>query len=605
MTKLSPNREEQWDAEIGIEPMLLSVLSSRLEGIIREMTNTVMKASRSAVIKNSRDFSCGLLTYDHRLLCVEDGIPIHIQALNLTTKPLTEFFDDIKEGDAFLNNCPYTGGTHHADLTVCVPVFCAGKPLFWTLARSHHADIGAPIPTTYLTEAATIYEEGMHFPCVRIQENRRDKEDLIRMCRMKIRVSEIWYGDYLAQIGACRVGEKRLQELVDRYGLETVEAFIEAWIRYGERRAIAEIRKLPRGVWSYETAHDPVPGVADTGIPVKVSVAVDPDEGLITVDARDNIDCVPGGLNLSEATAKGSCQIGVFFNLDPSIPHNEGSASRVKVLLRDGCVVGRPRYPAGTSVATTNVNSRLITAVACCFSQMGKPYGLGEFGFAQSISEAVISGTDPRKGDLEYVNQVFIANAGGPASCGTDGWLCNGAACDGAQITIDSVEIDESMYPVLIESRMVAKDSLGHGEWSGAPGIYGVYRPLAGEMTVIYGSDGDVNAAKGQLGGLDAAPSGNWKRTANGELEKLPGFEEVKCSPMEAVAFLTSGGAGYGDPKRRDPMRVVAAVNADWITKEIAEEVYAVALTLADNGVEYDLDRDETARRRSALGAGA
>src|SRR5262245_61255008 len=100
------------EARPRIDPFLMSVLASRFEAIIREMTNTVMKASRSAVIKNARDMSCGLLTYDHRLVSVEEGIPIHITALDLTTKPITEFFDDIKEGDAYLNNCPYTGGTH-------------------------------------------------------------------------------------------------------------------------------------------------------------------------------------------------------------------------------------------------------------------------------------------------------------------------------------------------------------------------------------------------------------------------------------------------------------------------------------------------------------
>ncbi len=258
------------------DPILLAVLSNRFESIIREMTNTVMKASRSSVIKNARDMSCGILTYDHRLVSVEEALPIHVTALELTTKPITELFDDIKEGDAFLNNSPFFGGTHHADLTLCVPVFCEGEPLFWTLARSHHADIGAPEPTTYLPYAKTIYEEGLHFPCVRIQENGEDKADLIRMGLQKIRVSNIWYGDYRAQVGACRTGERRLKELVKQYGLDTVKAFIEAWMDYGERRAIAAIRQLPAGTFSYEVRHDPVPGVADDGVPVRAKVKIDP-----------------------------------------------------------------------------------------------------------------------------------------------------------------------------------------------------------------------------------------------------------------------------------------------------------------------------------------
>lgn len=583
-----------------IEPFMLSVLSNRMEAINREMINTVLKASRSAVIKNSKDMSCGLVTYDHRLLSVEDVVPVHVSALELTTMPLTEFFDDIKEGDAFINNCPYTGATHHADITICVPVFCDGEPMFWTLARAHHADIGAPIPSTYLPEAATIYEEGMHFPCVRIQENYRDKQDIIRMCRMKIRVAEIWYGDYLAQIGACRTAERRLKELVARYGKAMIKDFIEEWMEYGKRRAIAEIKKLPKGSWTYETRHDPVPKAAESGVPVKVMVTVDPDQGVVTVDARDNVDCVPGGINLSEACATASCRIGVFYNLDASIPHNDGSASRINVLLRDNCVVGRPRYPVGTSVATTNVNARLITAVTCCFAQIGRPYGMGEFAYSQSIGEAVISGTDPRKGDHGYVNQVFIGYGSGPGLQDHDGWVLSGAACDGGQMMLDSIEIDESMYPIIVEARRIAKDTLGAGEFDGGPAVEGVYGPLAGQMTAYWGSDGDVNAPMGVLGGLAAAPSYNGKRRRNGLLEQLVPFGDTVCAPGEMLRFITCGGGGYGDPTRRDPRRVAAAVNREWISVERAEAIYKVALRLAADGVLYEVDEPRTQALRGA-----
>ena len=250
------------------DPLLMAVLSRRLEAIIREMSNTVMRASRSAVITNARDMSCGILTYDHRLICVEEAMPIHVSALELTTKPITDLFDDVKEGDAFFNNSPYHGVTHHADMTLCVPVFADGEPLFWVLSRSHHADVGAPEPTTYLPYAATLYQEGVHFPCVRIQEGREDKADIVRIGLQKIRAPNVWYGDYRAQVGACRIGERRLKALVAQYGIETVRAFVEAWMDYGARRAKAAIRELPAGTWRYTCTHDPIPGVAEDGIPI-------------------------------------------------------------------------------------------------------------------------------------------------------------------------------------------------------------------------------------------------------------------------------------------------------------------------------------------------
>ena len=239
---------------------------------------------------------------------------------------------------------------------------------------------GAPEPTAYLPYAKTIYEEGVHFPCVRIQENGKDKADLIRMGHQKIRVSNIWYGDYRAQVGARRTGERRLKDLVAKYGKETIKSFIEAWMEYGERRAIAAIRQLPAGTFTYEVRHDPVPNVADDGIAVRAKVTIDPKEGLITVDVRGNADCVHGGLNVSEACVIASCRTGVYYNIDSSIPHNHGSASRIVPVLRDNCVVGRPMHPIGTSCATSNVNERLANAVQCCFSRLGKPYGMAEGG---------------------------------------------------------------------------------------------------------------------------------------------------------------------------------------------------------------------------------
>ena len=143
---------------------------------------------------------------------------------------------------------------------------------------------------------------------------------------------------------------------------------------------LTSLRQLPAGTFSYEVRHDPVPGVADQGVAIRAKVKIDPKAGLITVDVRDNPDCVDGGLNVSEACVIASCRTGVYYNIDASIPHNHGSASRIVPIMRDNCVVGRPQHPIGTSCATSNVNERLANAVQCCFAQLGEPYGMAEGG---------------------------------------------------------------------------------------------------------------------------------------------------------------------------------------------------------------------------------
>lgn len=556
------------------DPFLMAVLKSRFEAIVREMSLVVLKASRSAVIKNARDLSCAILTYDCKLVSTEEALPIHVTSMDLAIKPILELFDDISPGDIFLNNCPYTGGTHHADLVVASPVFVDGEPLFWAVALSHHADIGAPIPTTYLPFAKTIYEEGLHFPCVRVVEKYKERSDVIRIGLMKIRAPQVWLGDFQAQIGACKTGEKRIAEVVRRYGHETVLNFVEDWFDYGRRRATAEIKKLPAGRYEYVTAHDPVPGVADDRIPVRVVLTVDPDEGRVVVDICDNIDNVPGGLNTSENTATGSCRMGVLNNLSASIPHNHGSMSRIEVRMAEGKVVGKPRYPVGTSVATSNVNDRLITAGNCVFSEMGMPFGQGEGGSHQPLGMGVISGHDPYRDGAYYVSQVFIGISGNGARHGHDGWLTYSNPANGGQGFLDSIEVDESMYPIVIESRQIQADTQGFGTFEGAPAIGGTMYPVDHEMTIVYAADGTSLPPRGVLGGGTAAPAINRKENQDGSVVDLPAFGQETCKPSERLIFKACGGGGYGPPASRSNEGVESSLNRGWLTPQKALEVY-------------------------------
>jgi N-methylhydantoinase B len=370
---------------------------------------------------------------------------------------------------------------------------------------------------------------------------------------------------------------------------------------YGERRAIDAIKQLPGGTFSYEVRHDPVPGVADEGVPIKAKVTIDNKKGLITVDVRDNPDCVPGGLNVTEACVIASCRTGVYYNIDSTIPHNHGSASRIVPLLRDNCVVGRPQHPIGTSCATSNVNERLANAVQCCFAQLGKPYGMAEGGGNASAALGVVSGTDTRRKEaVPYVTQVMLGLSGGPGSHGHDGWLTYECSVGNGIMVNDSIEIDEATYPILIEERSVAQDSMGFGEWNGAPAVNGSYRSLTGEMTVYFFGDGGTFPPKGVLGGLAGSGCGTWKRLKNGKLERQPDFDHCSAGEKEAVHYRSCAGGGYGSPRDRDPERVLADLNRGWLSLEKARSVFGVAARRGANGVDYELDTAATAKLRAA-----
>src|SRR3954464_909587 len=195
------------------DPVLLAVIANRLDTIVREMENTLLRTGRSAVLNMARDFSCALITGDNRLLASAEGLPVHVIGMEFLAQAMTALHDDLTEGGAFLHNDPYLGNTHPADHVILVPVFFEGVHLFTAAAKAHQADCGNAQPTTYMPYARDVYEEGsLIFPAVRVQRDYRDVEDIIRMCRRRIRVPDQWYGDYLAMLGAARIGERRGQQ---------------------------------------------------------------------------------------------------------------------------------------------------------------------------------------------------------------------------------------------------------------------------------------------------------------------------------------------------------------------------------------------------------
>ena len=501
---------------MSLDPVLLAVIANRMDSIVREMENTLLRSGRSAVLNQARDFSCALVTGDARLLASAEGLPVHVIGMEFLAQAVTDLHDDISDGDAFLHNDPYLGNTHPADHVILVPIIWEGVHLFTAAAKAHQADCGNSQPTTYMPYARDVYEEGsLIFPAVRVQRDFKDIDDIIRMCRRRIRVPEQWYGDYLAMLGAARIGEARLKELCAKYGRETLSAFVEEWFDYSENRIAHVISNMRKGVIVGSGCHDPF-GPAPDGIPINVTVTVDPDAGMIEIDLTDNIDCLPAGLNESRTCAMNNCMTGVFNSIDPDIPHNAGTFRRVQVKLRENCVVGIPTFPHSCSVATTNVGERLVVTTQRSIADAWPGYGLAEGACGIGPGFAVVSGTDYRKGDDAYVNQKFLGSQGGPAGPDIDGWVTYGNAVTNGLMFRDSVEIDELKYPIRVREIRIRQDSEGAGRRRGAPGAIVAYGPKRDTMTAAYVTDGHFHPPRGTQGGGDGASSEPYKLLVDG-----------------------------------------------------------------------------------------
>lgn len=561
------------------DPVLLAVLANRFETIVREMTNTLLRSGRSAVLNMARDFSCSLITSENELLASAEGLPVHVIGTEFLAEAMTELHPDFADGDAFLHNDPYIGNTHPADHAILVPVFVDGEHMFTACAKSHQADCGNGLPTTYMPAARDVYEEGaLIFPCVRVQHERHDIDDIIRMCRRRIRVPDQWYGDYLATLGAARIGERRLKELCEQYGRDVVRAFVSEWFDYSERRMVEAVRQLPAGELIGRATHDPYPGVPD-GVPLTVKVTIDPDEGFIELDLRDNPDNYPGGLNESRACATNNVITGVFNSIDPDVPHNAGSFRRIRVLLREGCIAGVPRFPHSCSMATTNIADRLVCLTQAAFAELGEGFGLAEGALGMGISYAVISGLDARLDSAPYVNQIFLGSTGGPGGPLADGWPTYYLPVAASLMYHDSTEVDEQKYPIHVHAKRLIPDSEGPGRHRGALGSEVVYGPKNLPMMIAYTFEGHENPARGVRGGLTGAPSDGWKIDAHGNRVDVPMAAAMEIVAGERVLSRTGGGGGYGDPMTRDPHTVYEDVIEGWVSPERARDVYGVVLS--------------------------
>jgi len=594
--------DKRWGKGVTTEPYLMSVLSSRMFCTGIEMTNTMIRTARSLLMSICRDLSTAICDRNADVISLPPCIPVHVANMGLTVSPALNHPEGVQEGDLFLNNSPYNGNTHHADYTYIAPVFNDGELMFWTAAKGHQADCGNSIPSTYHPTALDVYEEGaLDWPCVKIQKGYKDVYDLIHMAKMRIRVPDQWYGDYLAGVGSARIGERQLKELCEEYGNDVIKEFCDSYQEYGKIRMIEGIKKLPAGTWDYRISHDRIPDLLPQ-IDIHIIATINPDEGYIILDLTDNEDSQLCGLNLCEATALASARTGVLNRMPADMPHNEGAMSRIQVKMREGCVVGKAKLPYSSSVATTNVADRLISGVQCLFNQITEldNTGMAEGGAVQCPAVSVISGKDWRRDDEPYVNQLFCGMTGGPGVRGHDGWVTYQYPCTGGGLYWTSTEIMEQRYPVLVREEEVIQDGLGAGQWDSAPACQFILAPRKHPMMAAYSCDGQDNLPKGAKGGLEGHKSGAWKYTIADGLEMktgLPPFANPEMKFGEAIVSHSSSGGGYGDPLDRDPELVRHRAREGWISVEFAKNVYGVILDTKPELFAVDVKATERLRK--------
>ncbi len=580
-----------------VDGVQLAIVSARLESIAYKMSNTLYRTARGPVINTAHDLSCCVVNANSELVASADSLPVHLmRGPDLLNDYLKEVHPVLRKGDAFLNNSPYNGGTHPADWTILVPVIDEeGRHRFTTVAKGHATDTGMSQPTTVMVGARTLYEEAaLLFPCVKVQEDYQDIGDVMRMWELRCRVPAEVRGDYRALVAAARIGEREMTALAQEFGWDQLEAYIGQWFDYCDRKLADVIRRLPAGKATGTSTLDSMDVFQE--LTVKATVEIDPDAATVTVDLRDNEDCMPNGFNLTEATALTSGYVGVFMSIPDVIPANAGSFRRIKVLIRENCAVGKPVVPHSCSAATGWLFDRAANAVMLAMSEIAEGVGHAEIGGILPAASPSISGLDGRYDDKPYINILLMGVSGGGGTPCSDAWLTALSCGTNGLIKQDSIEILEQQYPLVYWKIELQPDTGGAGRFRGAPSLRAEWGPLH-PMFTIWFADGCDNGPKGARGGGPGGKAKQFVRGVDGVEVPASAFTQVELQPGEIVVSYSNGGGGYGFASQRDPLAVAHDVAEGWVTRDRAAVDYGVVIDAGG-----DVDIDATNRRRSEMG---
>ena len=575
-----------------VDPITLEVVCEGLIAIVREMRATIIRSSFSSVIYEFDDFSCALFGPGGEMVAQSWDHPGHVLPLPWGVRCMFEdFAGDLHPGDVVLLNDPYRGGTHLNDVTLVHPVFDeGGNVLVFPAVRAHWVDVGGMVPGSYSGLSTNIYQEGVRIPPIKILERGKVNRAAMALLMANMRVPEEREGDFNASLGACRVAERRIRRIYERYGAGTVHAAVRINLDRTERRLRERIAELPDGSYCYEDYLEYYEDGRLDPVLVRLELTVAGD-GIVADFAGSNPQ-VPGVVNSSLAVTGAGVFVAVKSTLDPGGAVNDGAFRPIELRAPAASVVDvRSDAPAG---AHGEVRKRAVSVALGALSQIIPERVSGDLcgtSFPNSIG-----GYNHRR-ERQYV--YYEAPAGGNGGfAGADGSSAFANVDFGNIRTIQTAESIENEMPLLVERCELRADSGGEGAQRGGLGLHREIRVLGEEGSYSVLSDRAAIPPFGVAGGTSSHPYRVAVRR-NGTENVFPTPGKVTGHPVrrdDVVVMESAGGGGYGDPLGRDPEAVRADVGAGFVSAERAREGYGVVLDAAGA-----VDEAATGAAREAL----
>ena len=576
---------------MAIDPILLEVLRNRLDTIADEMELTLLKSAASPIVKEGLDASAALFSVRGETIAQAAAIPIHLGALELAAKRLVRAFppETMRDGDAFLLNDPYDGGTHLPDITLAVPVFADGRAVALACTMCHHQDVGGRTPGSVPTDATELYQEGVIIPPTQLFRAGVLDENLFALLRRNVRIPEVFAGDLMAQVAAGRLGGTRLRELFARHGTDVVLGYVDELFTRAETLTRRQIEAIPDGTYTFADYLDN-DGI-DLDRPVKIAVAVTVEGSSMTFDFTGTSPQVRGPFNSVPASTLSAIYYAVRAISDPAIPNNGGCFRALRAVLPPGSLVN-PHPPAPVSCRTATIKRIADTILGALVGALPDRMPAASSG---TLLVMAFGGRDPETGRTFVASELAAGGMGArPGKDGIDVVETDVTNC--MNIPVEALELN---FPLRIRRAGLWADSAGAGTFRGGLGLEKVFEATATDVTVSHRSERFASSPWGLWGGRPARRGRAFVVRADGRREEMPSKKMLILHPGDQLWEYVSGGAGHGDPLERDPERVLADVLDRKVSPEAARAEYGVVLLPGGAAVDHDATKAcrETLRR--------
>jgi N-methylhydantoinase B len=535
------------------DPISLEILWSRLVSIVDEASAALVRASFSTVLRESNDFACILLDAQGRSLAQSArSIPSFIGTMPISLKKFLEIFppDSLEPGDVIISNDPWICSGHLPDVTMATPLFRKGELIAFAGCIGHSPDMGGRIRSGDSTE---IYEEGLQIPPSKLLKAGKFNEDLVSIIRQNVRVPDMVMGDFRAEMGANDLLGRRLIDLMEEQGIDRLEDLAETIQGISEKTVRDAIREIPNGSYSHEIWMD---GFDE---PLKIKIRVDIEDDRVHCDYSGTAPQIDRGLNTVLNYTYAYTVYPLKCAIAPSIPNNEGCFRPMTVSAPEGSLLN-PRYPAAVG-GRAMVGHYLTTAVFGALQEVMPERIQADSG--SPLWCVTFSGTHQGR---KYAS-LFFVNGGQGASPHQDGISCLPYP---SNMSNTPVEVIEKTLPVLIHKKELRKDSAGAGKWRGGLGQETEIE-LVGESpsTVAFLSERTKFPPQGMKGGKSG-------QTGTLELNGRPIHpkKNIVIQPGDVLRVCPPGGAGFWDPKERDPQSIRRDLKNELISPERAREDY-------------------------------